>query len=327
MRIIPLLGAIIIAFAFAASWRVEAQSETAGQAVVPLLSCPNVDASSDNRVDVADIVAVRQSFGQDWPSVDYTFLHDLVAPYDPGLGTGGHQNMSDVLAVIERYYEVCPAVDGQVARAVRAITDDPQAAELRTCDVDVLAERGYTVEQFNVDVPGQGIHYVNLNYWDGSFDPTTPGGFVCNDGRLVAELYYVEGDSVGWGPASPPPVDQNNIDAFCLPVCSWSGPYDGWHWHGDMCWLGIGTAQPAFIRTTQQTCEQYAEDHTFDCTWGQTFSSETTCMYRSQVGWMGHLWDFFPNANLVPDVGGSLNGRFADCFPDAQGWTAYNCPQ
>jgi hypothetical protein len=42
---------------------------------------------------------------------------------------------------------------------------------------------------------------------------------------------------------------------------------------------------------------------------------------------MGHLWNHLPNANQVPDVDGTMNGRFADCFPDTQGWKAYNCPQ
>jgi hypothetical protein len=45
------------------------------------------------------------------------------------------------------------------------------------------------------------------------------------------------------------------------------------------------------------------------------------------MGWMGHLWNWQPNANRVPDINGSQNGRFADCFPDGGVWKAYNCPQ
>jgi hypothetical protein len=48
--------------------------------------------------------------------------------------------------------------------------------------------------------------------------------------------------------------------------------------------------------------------------------------WKAIVGWMGHLWNHKLNPNQVPDSG-SMNGRFADCTPDGQGWKAYTCPQ
>jgi hypothetical protein len=38
---------------------------------------------------------------------------------------------------------------------------------------------------------------------------------------------------------------------------------------------------------------------------------------------MGHLWNIVPNSNLLPDVNGTKNGRFADCSPPTQ---AEDCP-
>jgi len=43
------------------------------------------------------------------------------------------------------------------------------------------------------------------------------------------------------------------------------------------------------------------------------------------VGWMGYLWNWLPNANGLADVNGTTNGRFADCFPDSEGWKAHDC--
>jgi hypothetical protein len=43
------------------------------------------------------------------------------------------------------------------------------------------------------------------------------------------------------------------------------------------------------------------------------------------VGWMGYLWNWLPNANRLPDANSTMNGRFADCFPDSEGWKAHEC--
>ena len=72
-----------------------------------------------------------------------------------------------------------------------------------------------------------------------------------------------------------------------------------------------------------------------DCQQLQTSTAGNACgqdvplcwTFNLRVGWMGHLWNHLPNSNAVPDVNGTMNGRFADCYPDGGIWKAYNCPQ
>jgi hypothetical protein len=245
--------------------------------------------------------------------------------------------------------------DPQIAQATRAIMDPAFASKL--CDLDYLttqnpvvtncngsqqfltentaflASRGY-LSGSTIDVPGQGVHYVNLTPalqggpWDGVFNPARPEGLVYDGGKLVAQLYNVFGDpasgGVGWGP-EPPPPDQNQIDAFCTPqlpntaACSWAGPYDGWHVHSNLCMTWLGTPHAAFsIQPSAQACE----DHQNSQQWGGLWN------WQARIGWMGHMWNHWLNPNVnIADLGG--NGRFADCFPDTPlwHWSAFSCPQ
>jgi len=256
-----------------------------------------------------------------------------------------------------------------------------------------LLSRGYRTT--GADVPGQGVHYVNFSLLDGVFNPLRPEGLVykrigpedpganqgsCYDNvdnggdgpkdaadpdcfsRLVAQLYYAEGDVIGWGPDRDNNVGAVNTEA--LPChnpplgsppgvgCGWDSGIDGWHWHKDLCTIGIGTPNPQLNRmATQELCAQWGLDQQgITCTFPPALNF--TCNWNAAVGWMGHLWNWMPNANYTNAVNpstlgcmngdvwpacgecgggyctpGESNGRFADCFPDVQGWNAYNCPQ
>ena len=318
-----------------------------------LVSCPNVDGSADGKVAVADILAVLKTYPKSYGQTGYGPLWDLVSPYNSTSPSGtGTISVVDIIAVVSRYNETCPAADTQVARATRAIGDplyldilcDPALATPVNCGGDeqfltedeaFLESRGYY--QGSTDVPGQGIHYVNLSYWDGVFNPTRPEGLVYNNGLLTAQLYVVDGTQVGWGTHEatswPPPgvPHQVGLEAAadgpqCSPACSWDGTYDGWHMHYFLCSYHIGTgsaiALPGF--QSQGDCSG-ASGGEPECTVPVT----TTPCYRwsMNVGWMGHLWNWLPNANLIPDIGASgFNGRFADCFPDGSTWGPFNCP-
>jgi hypothetical protein len=334
------------------------ESATPGQTVAPLLSCPNVDASPDNKVAVGDILAIVQAYFNDYPAADYYPLYDLVAPYSPGAppNTSGKERVDDILAVVNRYFEICPPVDTQVAQASRwVLTQHP---ELLTENVSALLAAGY-VGISTVDVPGQGVHYSNGALWDGNFNPAAPEGLVYKNGRLAAQLYVVNGYNVGWVPEDPgpnegpcgdgidngsdgftdaadpdcvvgPPVgtppDDVNFDpyAYCGTgvACSWVGD-EGWHLHYRLCIVHIGTPYAQFVALGSGSGQT-------DCDAAQNSGPHAGAglhSYFERMGWMGHLWNWLPNANQVPDVDGTMNGRFADCFPDTQGWKAYNCPQ
>jgi hypothetical protein len=205
---------------------------------------------------------------------------------------------------------------------------------------------------------------VNFSYWNGVFNPARPPGLVYKNGRLAAQLYYAAGDSaatlggdagVGWGSDPTHNIRAVNLEALpCTPEpsepasigsCSWAGSYDGWHWHANLCTVGIGTPSavaPPGVQS-QQSCGQFAANFGLTCTFPQVDPVSFNCSWAAAVGWMGHLWNWYPNANFTNAVNpgpggyndcqaglcstGESNGRFADCSPDAQGWTAYNCPQ
>jgi hypothetical protein len=267
--LVGLFGVAAAVFLFASSGG-RPESATAanpGATTAPLLSCPNVDASPDNKVAVGDILAIVQAYFNDYPATDYYPLYDLVAPYNPGApaNSTGKERVDDILAVVNRYFEICPPLDTQIATATRAIADqnfssilcDPAHANAKNCGGDpqfltenasFLAGRNYY--QDGTDAPGQGVSYLNMTLGEdnfSAFNPARPEGLLYNNGRLVAQFYVVDGSVPGWQ-ASP------------------------------------------------------------------------------NAGWLGYLWNWLPNANRVPDVNGTTNGRFADCFPDVQGWKAYNCP-
>ena len=320
----------------------------------PLLSCPNLDGSTDNKVAVADILAVVKKFNKAYGQTGYGALWDLVSPYNSTSPSGtGTISVADIIAVVTKYNDICPLADTQVAKATRAIGDsqysdilcDPALAAPVNCGGDeqfltedeaFLESKGYY--QGSTDVPGQGVHYVNLSYWDGAFNPTRPEGLVYNNGLLTAQLYVVDGTEVGWGTHEatswPPPSVPHEVGLEvaadgpqCDPACSWDGAYDGWHMHYFLCSYHIGTgsaiALPGF--QSQGDCAGASGGEPV-CTIPEV---TTTPCYRwsMNVGWMGHLWNWLPNANLIPDIGGSgSNGRFADCFPDGFGWGPFNCP-
>jgi hypothetical protein len=328
-----------------------------GGTVAPLLSCPNVDGSADNRVDVADIVAVSQAFLNDYPSSDYKYLYDLRNPYNESTNTGGQLRLDDVVAVVDRYYEACPEVDTEIAQATQWAFETIPVME----DSAALAAEGYYLA--STDVPGQGVHYIKFPNYDGNFEPAAPEGLVYDDGRLAAQLYVVNGSDIGWvedyaspqdqggacwdgidngndgmtdiadpdcGSGDPPnqPLDDVNIDPLCNPSpCSWSGP-EGWHLHYRLCTIHIGTPSAAALPMPPGSDAS-------DCQQLQTSTANNACgedvptcwVFNLRVGWMGHLWNHLGNSNRIPDLGGAMNGRFADCYPDGGVWKAYNCPQ
>jgi hypothetical protein len=340
-----------------------AHAASPGGSPTPLLSCPNVDGSADNKVLVGDILAVVGAYFQDWPTTNYTYLYDTTSPYNTQTGLGGQERVDDILAVVTKYFTVCPLVDTQVAKATRwALDTDPvtpgNQPVPQTENAAALSALGY-VGISTVDVPGQGVHYSKGSLWDGNFDPAAPEGLVYNDGRLAAQLYVVNGSSVGWltedpgpnagpcgdgfdnggdtlidgadpdcvlGPPVGTPPDDVNIDPFSYcgagVACSWAMD-EGWHLHYRLCIVHIGTPYAHFVPLPsgqgQTNCDaiQNAPPNA-----GAGFDA-----YFERMGWMGHLWNWQPNANRVDDVNGTQNGRFADCFPDVQGWKAYSCPQ
>ncbi len=303
------LGAIGMGCVFMLS-ATASRSASPGTAVAPLLSCPNVDGSSNNRVGVADIIAVRQAYGNDWPSDDYLYLLDLHDPYNEATGQGGVQRVDDVMAVVGRYFDVCPRVDTEIASATRWVLRDEPG--LLTEDAQLLADLGYS--RGLLDIPGQGLHYFNYPRWyDGEFDLENPEGLLYVDGKLVAQLYLSNGNYFGWGP-EPPPVEGVDLDLFCSPQpCSWSNdsggePVDTWHLHEGLCTVARGTPYESSTRMQDaEACEAYHNSLGHGGTWN----------FVERVGWMNHLWNWHPNTN----------GRFADCFPDVEGWKAHNCPQ
>ncbi len=356
---LKILALVLFAICLAGALALPRATESAspGSTVGPLLSCPNVDASADDRVQSGDILAVVGAFYKDWPDIDYHYLYDLQAPYNDDTGAGGLQRVADILAVVDRYYEVCPHVDTEVAAATRwAIQNIPM-----TEDATALAEAGYVLS--STDVPGQGKHYVNFANWDGTFDPAAPEGLVYDDGRLSAQLYDIDGSSVGWvedyvspqnqggpcwdgvdnggdgsmdiadpdcgsGDPAGSPLDDVNIDPLCnRPACSWTGD-EGWHLHYRLCTIHIGTPSAAALPMAPGSTAT-------DCQNLQTSTAGNACgqdvpfcwRFNRRVGWMGHLWNHLPNANAISDVNGTMSGRFADCYPDGGFWKAYNCPQ
>jgi hypothetical protein len=288
-------------------------------------------------------------------------MYDLAVPYNPSTGTGGQERVDDILAVVGAYFDTCPVVDTQVALATRWALDtdgNPSNGNQPVPQIEnagALAALGY-IGISAADVPGQGVHYAKTSLWDGTFNPAAPEGLVYNDGRLAAQLYVMNGAFVGWftedpgpnaGPCADgidngsdgfadgadsdcamvppvgPPITDINIDPFAYCGagigCSWATE-EGWHLHYRFCILHIGTSSAHFqpLPTGQGQAE---------CDFLQANTpGGGTNSYFDRLGWMGHLWNWFPNANMENDVNSTLNGRFADCFPDSQGWKAHNCP-
>lgn len=306
----------------------DVHASSPGTTVAPLLSCP--DVGGDGTVDLFnDIFGVAFKFGTDADAVGPGEPDGYHVLYDVGVADGTIDLLNDIFGVAFSFSEACPLVDVQVAKATLWGINNVPATENEAA----LEAMGYYQASF--DVPGQGVHYVNLENWDGVFDPEAPEGLVYNNGKFVAQLYVTDGTAVGWGTHAatsyPPPAVPHNVDLEgdadgpqCSPACSWAGTYDGWHMHYYLCTTNIGTsaasALPGF--STQGSCLIYGGGDPL-CTIPIT---ATPCYRWAQnVGWMGHLWNQQLNPNQIPDEGGN-NGRFADCIPDGSTWKAFNCP-
>jgi hypothetical protein len=355
-----------------------ADASSSGSFAAPLISCPNVDGSTEppmpadpdllGGVRVGDILKVVQAFFHDAPAgfpnaidADYVFLYDRNA--------NGQQRVDDILNVVQAFFTTCPKVDTQVAQATQWALQHPGLLTEADDTNDDLNELGYFLA--SGDVPGQGKHYVK-GPWDGVFDPAAPEGLVYNDGLLAAQLYVVNGASVGWvediGPNQGPcwdgmdngsdgttdgadidcgawspggnssDLDDTNIDPFCNPSltypngCSWASD-EGWHVHYRLCTVHIGTPQMSLTAIKPHPEDPFFDYESVCATFNQTGCSGSCGIYAysPRTGWMGHLWNWVPNANLVPDANSTMNGRFADCFPDPTSpggpWKSYNCPQ
>jgi hypothetical protein len=338
-----LVAAVVLGFGLRTH---STNAATPGSTQKRLLDCPDTDGSG--KIRTGDITKVVTQYGVDSPSASYRFIDDLTAD--------GFIRTNDITFVVLRYGQDCPMVDTQVAQATLWAIANAPATE----NAAALLMLGYV--KAGPDVPGQGVHYVN-GLGDGVFDPTAkPDGLVYQNGKLAAQLYVVTGDVVGFVgeddvtnagpcndgvdndgdtfidgadshcvlPASPsgPPPDDVNIDTFCHPApCSWDGT-EGWHLHYNLCTFHIGKPNVSFTITLNDAACAVANSN------GCLPEGCGAYVYKPRIGWMGHLWNWLPNANVVPDEGGTMNGRFADCFPDVgdppsntTGWTAYNCPQ
>ena len=306
----------------------DVQASSPGSTVVPLLSCPTV--SGGGQVDLfGDIFGVAFQFGTDDDDVGPGEPDGYHVLYDVGLADGTIDLFNDIFGVALRFGEICPAVDAQVAKATLWGINNVPVVENAAALVAIGYYRGST------DVPGQGVHYVKIENWDGNFDPEAPEGLVYNNGKLAAQLYVTDGTVVGWGTHAatsyPPPPVPHGVDLEgaadgpqCSPACSWDGTYDGWHMHYYLCTFDIGTVGAVAVPnvSTQGSCASFGGGDPL-C----TIPITTTPCYRwgQNVGWMGHLWNHELNPNQIADIGGN-NGRFADCVPDTDGWKAFNCP-
>lgn len=325
-----LLGALAITVLLIAAGGAGTASATHPASPKPLLNC--ADVTGDGPVAILDIVKVVERFGTNDPAwMANATYHPL---YDLSTAAGGATiSISDITVAVSDFGLNCSLVspvDTEIAQATLAVLNLPDLAggqncpgtALLTMNQACLEEHGYFQSSF--DVPGQGIHWINETYFnDDLYNAEEPEGLVYSDGRLAAQLYFVDGNAVGWGP-EPPAADSVNIDAFCTPTppdtkCSWVSGADGWHLHQNLCTYNIGTPSAGNTFTSNALqCEQLHNSSGQGGTW----------RWAARVGWMGHFWNHMLNANPNPlDVAG--NGRFTDCIPDtpAWHWTGFNCPQ
>jgi hypothetical protein len=284
---------------------------------IPILDC--ADVNGDSSVTAGDVAQVAAKFGTSTSSPGYALLYDVGMPVGAvtagDLGAAvldfGTSNDADGDSTDG---DTCPEVDTQIAQATLwVIRDNPG---FLTENPSLLAANGFFSTQ--IDAPGQGLHYGRTGSRDGTFELFPPDALVYNDGKLIAQLYYVEANpdegGVGWG-NEPPDSDQVNIDPFCMPppgqaACSWADDEDGWHWHANLCFRNIGTPQELALPGSDDSCPD--EDDS-----GCPQTMPDCNQFRPRTGWMGHLYNHLANRN----------GRFADCFPDTSGWKAFNCPQ
>jgi hypothetical protein len=302
----------------------------------PLLLC--ADVNGDTAVSVSDISRVVGRFGSNDPNWTANGTYHPLYDLNPsGTGAITVQDITTTVADFGLNCGMISPVDTEIARATLDIVDPsfhppaplpdfPGDAGLLTENPTLLASKGYF--RASTDVAGQGVHYVhNTYYTDNLYWATTPEGLVYEGGRLRAQLYYVDGDAVGWG-GTTPGTENVDIDDFCVPVapnttCSWTSGADGWHDHVNLCTVAIGHPSAAAIPgvSSAANCQNL---HDGWC--GGSKCGGTTWRWEARVGWMGHMWNHMLNHNPNPlDIAG--NGRFTDCFPDSEHWNGFNCPQ
>jgi hypothetical protein len=249
------------------------------------------------------------------------------------LDANGVQRVTDINKVIASFGAGpgpdCPQADVQVAKATQAIYNDADVALLLACNEAEYASRGYL--RASTNVPGQGIHYFNAAYWDGTFNPLQPEGLVCKatnesdpystPAGLAALLYVVNGDyaGIGWNgwTAGSGPISGVDIDTFCSPSpCSWDAA-EGWHAHANLCTYHIGTQSAVALPGvgSQASCDGYQSGTPCPAPGTSPAGCPGTHTWNDQVGWMGHLWNIVPNENVIPDIDSQNNGRYADCRP------------
>jgi hypothetical protein len=340
---ITLVGLLAIAALFLvigsrSSGPVEASHPATPQ---PLLYC--ADVNGDTAVAVGDISRVVARFGAN--DATYTATATYHPLYDLNPAGTGAITVQDITTVVSDFGLNCgllSPLDTQIAQATLALINIADVPGGQVCNFNALltenptclAEHGYY--RSSIDGPGQGIHYVSDDYWDGYFNISPAEGIIYNNGRLVAQLYYVEGDNtagdgdpaqggVGWGPEPlPVPPNQVQIDAFCVPnspdtACSWAGTNDRWHLHHDLCTTNIGTPSAAAIPGVAD--DDCPDENDAGC----PVAVPDCNRWDNRVGWMGHLWNHQLNPNQ--NSNDSNNGRLTDCHPDMPThWGAYNCP-
>ncbi len=286
-----------------------------------LLSCADVNSPNpDGAVSAPDFFAVLGRFGAQYPAANFSYIYDL-----GGTSPNGSVDATDFFKVLGQFGMPCPLVDTQISRATLAILNHPQAANIMACDEATLESLGYY--RGSSDVPGQGVHYVNFSptIWDGNFNVLQAEGLVCDGGRLAAELYVVMGDVIGWGSWNgSAAVHSVNIDSAtnCTPSpCSWATA-EGWHAHARLCTINVGEPDALAFPTDQASCIAAAGGDPI-CT--MPISTTPCYTWDDRVGWMGHLWNFQLNGNLVDENGDTIadHGRFADCAPPTK---AESCP-
>ena len=302
---------------------------------------PETHAGGKERVD--DILNVVSHYFQTCPAVDTQVAQAARwaiqnVPMTPG-GTGaGGQTLAQL-----GYVQGSSDVPGQGVHYVKfANWDanfDPQAPEGL-----VYADGRLAAELYVVDGTQSSIGWIEGAEPDAGYPTFAPSGSAgsCEDG--IDNNGDGKADTSGTGPTAPDPnlppdpdcgngpspahmgPSDVNIDTLCTTSpCSWIGP-EGWHLHYRLCTVHLDTpyaiAIPMPPGSTTSDC--LADQNATPCSGPGCPGAYT---YQERVGWMGHLWSFLPNDNQVPDVNSTSNGRFADCYPDTEGWTAYNCPR
>jgi hypothetical protein len=304
-----------------------------GTTDAPLINCSDVTA--DGAVAGTDFFGLLGRFGTTSPNLNFSYLYDLNAD-DAVSGT-------DFFSVLGDFGQSCPAVDTEVALATLwGIGANPAGCPAGPANpAPPLVQNDTNIEAIgyyrgSTDVPGQGVHYFKPELWDGTFDPCRPEGLVYSGGRLVAQLYVINGDNVGWSSFNPPlcPPYPNpptgacgaalagiDVDDVCTPSpCSWDSD-EGWHAHANLCTGFVGDAGAYAVPAQSQSHCDLGTGSQPVCT--EPVTMQPCYMWNQRVGWMGHLWNHDLNENLVPDVGGN-NGRFSDCAPPAK--NATSCP-